>query len=952
MRAPVFVFLCLLCILPKRGAATHLRAADILVEQTCNSLRFSITIKVYLNTRSSTQFGGFSLSDGHVNFGDGSPQEIIFPAGISGPTPRPDLGPDIAIATFTTFHTYSREGIYKITYFERDRSGGILNIPNSQDVAYTTFVTINAKIGHCNSVPVLQVAPVDRGCRGVLFFHSAGASDADGDSLSYELTTPSQDSVRFADGFLSPDNATFYADFEHGNEAGNARPSFRIDAVSGLITWDAPGIQGEYNIAFRIIEWRFDPSSGAFFIISSSVRDMQIVVEDCENKRPLLSAPADICIEAGKPVSARFVGTDPENHPVKIEVFSVIFDGPSENFPATYEPSVAEFRPSDPPAELTVQWNTNCIHVRDQAYQVVVKITDDPPSGPKLVSFATWNIRVIAPPPVWHSVSPDLSGRTALLQWDEYACRNAEKIQLWRRVGSSPFAPEQCTAGLSVHKGYALIAEFDPGITSFTDTNNGRKLSVGAQYCYRLVATFSSPAGGKSYVSEEVCIGPILADAPVITQVSVVSTDQSKGKIRIGWIKPPDISQDQYPEPYHYEVYRSEGSMGSNPTLISPRIEDKTFFIDTLSDSQNKMYSYQVVLYSRTENNDAFLPIDTSATASTVRLELLAGENKMTLSWKADVPWSNVVPDRPWHRIYRGVAGHEQNAFKLIDSVEVSEFGFEFTDEGKFNDEPIRPDIFYCYYVETVGFYGNEKIPLLFNDSQIACSYPVNNLPLCTPRAGVDAFDCESTTAFQTCEPLSFENKIFWSFGEQEGCRKDAVSFNLYFASGPEKEFALLESGLSQDKFEHNVPSPALCYRVSAVDRNGTESVLSDAVCNDTCPFFQLPNVFTPNGDGCNDRFTPYAGEAEGMLCAPSDPSLCPRFVKSVNLKVMNRWGRVVYEYRSGSGAPVSIDWDGRHKNGSQLEAGMYYYIAEVQFDAINPTLRARKLKGWVHLVY
>jgi len=39
------------------------------------------------------------------------------------------------------------------------------------------------------------------------------------------------------------------------------------------------------------------------------------------------------------------------------------------------------------------------------------------------------------------------------------------------------------------------------------------------------------------------------------------------------------------------------------------------------------------------------------------------------------------------------------------------------------------------------------------------------------------------------------------------------------------------------------------CYAVSAFDSEGNESLKSVMVCVDSCNFYEIPNVFTPNGD-------------------------------------------------------------------------------------------------------
>jgi gliding motility-associated-like protein len=69
----------------------------------------------------------------------------------------------------------------------------------------------------------------------------------------------------------------------------------------------------------------------------------------------------------------------------------------------------------------------------------------------------------------------------------------------------------------------------------------------------------------------------------------------------------------------------------------------------------------------------------------------------------------------------------------------------------------------------------------------------------------------------------------------------------------------------------------------------------------------EVPNVFTPNGDGNNDVF----------------------FLKAKNLTtiyfvVYDRWGHLVYELNSSSG---NILWDGKSQTGTDVAEGSYFYV-------------------------
>ncbi len=71
--------------------------------------------------------------------------------------------------------------------------------------------------------------------------------------------------------------------------------------------------------------------------------------------------------------------------------------------------------------------------------------------------------------------------------------------------------------------------------------------------------------------------------------------------------------------------------------------------------------------------------------------------------------------------------------------------------------------------------------------------------------------------------------------------------------------------------------------------------------------FQNLPNVFTPNGDGQNDNFiVPTSGTSELVF------------------KVFTRTGVLIYQNKG-----YFINWDGKNDNGKDVPEGIYYYIIE-----------------------
>jgi hypothetical protein len=914
--------------------ATHLRAADIQVERICGTLSFRITVIAYLNSSSSTRFG----TNSQVYFGDGSFAAI--PSTTA--TLRPDLGINISVATFTTTHSYSSNGVYTVTYIERDRSRGVLNIANSHDVPYVTFITIDTNPSYgCNNFPVLSVVPLDRACSGKTFFHNSGAYDIDGDSLSYEMSIPASGLTSIA-VYDDPNKSKFYSNHATGNENKNGPPVFWIDAITGLLTFDAPGMQGEYNIAFKIIEWRKDESTGLYKKVSTTTRDMQLVVEECDNLRPELTLPANICVLAGTEINTVITGTDPDGHDVKIEAFSELTQLADD--PAVFTPSPPVFTPSDPPAEMAVTWKTKCENVRQQPYRVVFKITDNPPDGSKLVSFKTLNIQVIAAAPEWNEASLDVVRLHGVLKWEEHTCPNAHTMQIWRKVDSYPYLPGHCDLGIPPHSGYNLIAEVPYTTKSFTDTNFGNGLAAGARYCYRLVAKVTDT---KSYVSDEMCIGPVRADAPVITHVSVEKTSIT-GNIRVSWRSPFDIDKTQFPEPYYYEVYRANGFIGDTLLHKVGYVPDTTF-LDPQVNSLDSVFNYRIVIYSKPQHAGIYVPVDTSASASSVRLSASPARNSIVLHWRDSVPWSNVVNERPYHLIYRTEGVDPEQDMQLYDSVIVTANGFTYTDTN------VEEHLLYSYKVLTRGTYGNPAIAIQENFSQVISAYPENDLQPCTPHVVLQPVDCNRFLSDNTCSTNTFNNLLSWTVEYEPSCRADIVLYNIYASLSLTGEYELLKTLKANEYDDADLPSYARCYKVSAVDSRGIEGPLSDAFCNDNCPFYMLPNVFTPNSDGCNDVFTArynvpeYTGSANE--CPPANPNYCPRFVESVKITIYNRWGNEVYTYQSDEHNSIYIDWNGRDNSGGEVSTGVYYFVADVIFNVLDPAQRVKELKGWVHLV-
>ena len=925
-----------------QAMATHLRAGEIIVRRLdCSSLEFEITVVVYTDTGSDVKFG-----EGFLTFGDGS-DPVQLPQ-IENTT-RSDLGDEVGTASFTITHNFPSAGRYKIGYQEPNRNEGILNIDNSVNTTFyvETEIIVGAIIG-CNNSPVLQIPPIDRACPGVAFFHNPGAYDPDGDSLSFEMVIPKMDQGINVVGYEDPDDNIFYpSTYGQGNETADGPPSITIDAASGELKWDAPSFEriGEYNVAFVVKEFRL--VAGQWRQIGYVTRDMQIIVEDCENERPELEIPEDICVEAGELIQETIIATDPDGDPVKVEAASPIFSDPD----VSLDPD-SVFRSS--PLNVDFQWATECNDIRAEPYQVFFKVTDDPPEGPGLPTFATWNITIVGPAP--ELVAATQENQSIVLDWTSYSCANASSIQIWRRVDSNPYVPEDCETGIRENSGYSLITEVNPDAVTYRDND----LAPGAKYCYRLVAVFPDPFGGESIVSDEVCAEPSLATEPVITKVSVAVTDETNGQIQLEWMPPFDKGDLTYP--LQYKIYRAEGQSNTPNTLITPTnivVEatdpELTTFTDTGLNTKDLAYNYKVVLEDGSDEIESF-------PASSVRLTPVPELNRIRLEWDAIVPWTNYVaspPEDSRHLIFRGEEGDTEDELILIDEVDVIENGFVYIDSGQFNDTPLRDDRLYCYRVMTKGTYGNPDIYTpLENYSQIICAQPTDTVAPCKPILTLQERDCSDIG----CDLNDFSNEITWEVEFVGECKvEDLLYYEIFYASTTESEFELVGTSRTESFTHNNLNSFKGCYKVRAVDRSGNVSEFSDESCVDNCPYYELPNLLTPNGDQCNDIFSAF-GKKRNLVdengqslnsCGIIDESKCARFVEAVDFTVFNRWGGKVYEYKGVAGTEngIYIDWDGRDNTGKALSSGVYYYLAEVTFDVVDPSQAKKQIKGWVQIM-
>ena len=922
-----FLISCLFLLITFAAQGTHIRAGEIRAERLrCDELTYRITLIVYTNTASPSHPGGF-IGGGILSWGEGFMQLPQI-----GQVTIVNAALHIGMVTFVRDITFSKEGTFIISYEEAHRNVSTLNIPNARDdIDFYVENEMNVSASICDSSPYFLVPPVDQACRGMAFYHNPGATDIDGDSLSYSLTTPKGNGGLSISGYAAPNDSKFYAgiNFQQANMDKNGPPTFAIEGATGLLTWDAPGAAGAYNIAIKVTQWKKSLVDSTWQQFGYFIRDMQIEVQDCDNHPPDLTSVQDVCVFPGEKVSMNLKGKDLDLDNVIIEIFTDITSFTESPAFVQYAEVLQSTSPDT--AHIKITWRPDCIRVREQPYQVVVKITDSPPDGGvKLTRFRSFNITVMGPAPVLTQVLVNPVIKKVTLQWDAYSCQNAEAIQVWRRVAKRNYIQAQCETGMPKSLQYVLLTELPGNSTTYKDHD----LAIGAQYCYRIVARFSDVA---SKISLDTCFIPQPARAPVITHVTVNKTDKVSGEIRISWTSPFDIDKSQYPPPYRYEVQRGNGFTGGNwSTITSGTITDTTFLDNTVP-TADTAYHYRILLFVPSITGSA---VDTSSIASSVKLKSHATGTGIQLSWDSHVPWSIYLEQYPHHYIFRSETGIEDD-FLLIDSVDVNENGLTYVDEGQYLNRGLDDHTVYFYKVETLGAYGNPKIKEPFiNYAQILSNHILDTTPPCAPIVSVVMPDCGTLPCSGT-----YSNTIKWTNGTSPGCQGDVVYYEVYVSDTRIGTFTSWIDHLEDSVvIQNDLQDLSGCYKVIAVDWVGNKSELSEAACGENCPLLYMPNVFTPGvSPDYNDTF--HAFSATGNILNKE----CSRFIDFMSLKIINRLGMEVFVVSSEDSNTVY--WDGNDNAGKEMSSGVYYYLADVRLKYSSEKTAYQQIKGWVHLI-
>lgn len=184
-----------------------------------------------------------------------------------------------------------------------------------------------------------------------------------------------------------------------------------------------------------------------------------------------------------------------------------------------------------------------------------------------------------------------------------------------------------------------------------------------------------------------------------------------------------------------------------------------------------------------------------------------------------------------------------------------------------------------------------------------------------------DAAGCETTLRFELQQPSEVQAVI-----DAPGLAADPPSIEL----GDSLRLDLLTKCRAPADVASIVWSPTPCpectsvslrpnftdtYSVTVTNQNGCSASAELTVLVDRRPAVFIPNAFSPNNDGFNDRLLVFAGKQVS-------------YVRS--FQIFDGWGEVVYEvYQFPAQRPfVRLGWQPR---GQLMQAAVFVYVAEVE---------------------
>lgn len=201
-----------------------------------------------------------------------------------------------------------------------------------------------------------------------------------------------------------------------------------------------------------------------------------------------------------------------------------------------------------------------------------------------------------------------------------------------------------------------------------------------------------------------------------------------------------------------------------------------------------------------------------------------------------------------------------------------------------------------------------EIIPLgsfsyqMWQDGSTGTSYRADTTELVT----IQVFDQAGCTAFDSVRITMYPMPVINLGADTALCGNNSLILD---AENPDASY-LWSTGESTREIEVYPGAGDISVEVTFADICSTKDEISILPCGGSKILSDIPNLFTPNGDGTNDTWFFY------------ESANFPEMV----VEIYDRWGKRVYISEPGYPVP----WDGKSMHGMEMPMDSYHYIIKV----------------------
>lgn len=255
-----FTLLALWCLMAPPAWATHFLGGQIQAKNI-SANTYEITVVLFMD-EASGRLAADQTSTIPVCLGDGMTVNAVRAA-------RAMNGQNISVNNYRFTYTYNGPGVYQVTISLENRTA-MTNLSQAVESRFALSTSIQTRGNLKNATPVFEPSSellqiIGTNQRTSLNFR---AIDAEGDSLTYALVRPLTNSSSTT--CATPSVAGQYIFPNDVSKKG----TYKLNARTGELVWDAPTTAGQYSTVILIREWR----AGA--LISESYVETVIRVQD------------------------------------------------------------------------------------------------------------------------------------------------------------------------------------------------------------------------------------------------------------------------------------------------------------------------------------------------------------------------------------------------------------------------------------------------------------------------------------------------------------------------------------------------------------------------------------------------------------------------------------------------------------------------------------------------